>query len=155
MIGGVHYTLVLVRGPHAVSTATPPPVQGIESRNEAPGPSFGSAESRPRCFSMMERLIDRLMPIPSVFVVSNAFKKLVHGLGVDAYAGIPTRTSTRSSSLRSVLISNCRGRSSTSTIASATRFGVVPSTVTEGLRTQRVLSRWRLRRYEGVVDTFV
>src|SRR4029077_2690832 len=42
---------------------------GIENENVAPGPSFGSPHKRPPCFSMMDRLIESPMPIPSLLVV--------------------------------------------------------------------------------------
>jgi len=44
--------------------------RGIQNEKVAPGPpSFASAHSRPWCLSMMERLTESPMPIPSVFVV--------------------------------------------------------------------------------------
>lgn len=43
--------------------------QGIAKEKVAPGPSFGSAHKRPLCLSIMERLMDNPMPIPSLFVV--------------------------------------------------------------------------------------
>lgn len=44
-------------------------VHGIENANVAPGPLLGAVHNRPWCFSMMERLTDSPMPMPSRFVV--------------------------------------------------------------------------------------
>ncbi len=41
---------------------------GIENANVTPGPSFGTAQSRPRWFSMIERLTKSPMPMPSCLV---------------------------------------------------------------------------------------
>jgi hypothetical protein len=41
----------------------------MENEKVAPGPSFGSAHSRPWCLSMMERLMESPIPMPSLFVV--------------------------------------------------------------------------------------
>ena len=46
---------------HAVRT-------GTENEKVAPGPSFGSAQRRPSCLSMIERLTNNPMPIPPLFV---------------------------------------------------------------------------------------
>src|SRR5258706_545791 len=46
------------------------PALGMENENVAPGPSsFGAAHRRPRCRSMMKRLTDKPMPMPSLLVV--------------------------------------------------------------------------------------
>src|SRR5258706_11287551 len=42
---------------------------GSENENVTPEPSFGVAHKRPRWFSMIERLTDRPIPIPSSLVV--------------------------------------------------------------------------------------
>src|SRR5580700_7348166 len=39
-------------------------LQGMENENVAPGPSLAQAHRRPLWFSMIERLIERPMPIP-------------------------------------------------------------------------------------------
>ena len=66
---------------HAASVApsgrlrrVPPPSklqgpQGMKNEKVAPGPSLAVAHKRPRWASMMERLMDRPIPIPSFFVV--------------------------------------------------------------------------------------
>ena len=43
--------------------------EGIEKANVAPGPSLGDAQSRPLWLSMIERLMERPMPMPPLFVV--------------------------------------------------------------------------------------
>ena len=43
--------------------------RGMKNENVAPGPSFGSAHSMPPWLSMMERLTDRPIPMPSLLVV--------------------------------------------------------------------------------------
>ena len=42
---------------------------GMESASVIPGPSFGVAQRRPPWLSMMDRLTDRPIPMPSVLVV--------------------------------------------------------------------------------------
>ena len=42
---------------------------GTANENVAPGPSFNTAQSRPRWFSMMERLTYSPTPMPSLFVL--------------------------------------------------------------------------------------
>lgn len=43
--------------------------RGIENKNVAPGPSLSTAHKRPQWLSMIERLTDRPMPMPSLLVV--------------------------------------------------------------------------------------
>jgi|HubBroStandDraft_6_1064221.scaffolds.fasta_scaffold1088028_1 hypothetical protein len=45
------------------------PPTGMENPNVAPGPSFGSAQMRPWCLSMIERLTDSPIPMPPCLVV--------------------------------------------------------------------------------------
>ena len=47
---------------------------GREKLKVAPRGSFDVAHSRPPCASMIERLIDSPIPVPSGFVVKNALK---------------------------------------------------------------------------------
>jgi hypothetical protein len=42
---------------------------GMENANVIPGPSFGVAQRRPPWLSMMDRLTDRPIPMPSLLVV--------------------------------------------------------------------------------------
>ena len=46
-----------------------PEYSGMEKENVAPGPSFDMAQRRPRWLSMMERLTDSPIPMPSLLVV--------------------------------------------------------------------------------------
>jgi hypothetical protein len=46
-----------------------PGSRGMEKVNVAPGPSLGSAHRRPRWRSMMDRLTNNPIPIPSLLVV--------------------------------------------------------------------------------------
>ena len=42
---------------------------GMENANDAPGPSFASAQIRPWCLSTIDRLTDNPIPMPPLFVV--------------------------------------------------------------------------------------
>src|SRR6185295_11966502 len=102
------------RGPWIFAT------NGMENENVAPGvPSFGLAQRRPLCLSMIERLTNSPIPMPPLFVVwkaSNNESRLWDDSPTPVSRTVKHTCSSCSD--RSVLISNCRGRSWTSTIAS-------------------------------------
>src|SRR5262249_43809279 len=73
-----HGFLIASRPLFSWGVQTPPPMRssvaasadgGIENKKVVPGPSFASAHSLPPWLSMMERLTDRPMPMPSLLVV--------------------------------------------------------------------------------------
>jgi hypothetical protein len=61
---------------------------GTVNWNVAPDPAFEVAHRRPPRASLIERLIDSPMPIPSVLVVKNASKRALRVLWVQPDAGI-------------------------------------------------------------------
>ena len=60
----------------------------MENANVAPGPVFCAAQRRPPCRSMIERLTDNPMPIPSLFVVKNASNNRVAVPRIESGAGV-------------------------------------------------------------------
>ena len=56
-------------GGHGVPIGPSSVALGMENASVIPGPSFGVAQRRPPWLSMMDRLTDRPIPMPSVLVV--------------------------------------------------------------------------------------
>ncbi len=69
-------TLDAALTPGALGLQAPPagPCAGIWKRKIEPPFGFGSAQMRPPCASMIERLMDKPMPMPLFFVVTNGLK---------------------------------------------------------------------------------